>query len=86
MSAMGQKLPRPAPVLMSALPPESGHGLGLPRCPLWARSRHSLGIAVEAPLLHLVEHCGQRCLHFESLLYLVGGDERIFAILEKACH
>jgi hypothetical protein len=34
--------------------------------------------------LHLVKHCGQGCLHFESLLYLVGGDERILAIFEKA--
>jgi hypothetical protein len=35
-------------------------------------------------LLHLVKHRGQSCLHLESLLYLVGGDERILTIFEKA--
>ena len=37
-----------------------------------------------APLLHLVKHRGQTCLHLEGLLYFVGGDERILTIFEKA--
>jgi hypothetical protein len=34
--------------------------------------------------LHLVEHCGQSVLDFESLFYLVCGDERILTIFEEA--
>src|SRR5580700_3759766 len=37
-----------------------------------------------APLLHLVKHRGQTCLHLEGLLYFVGSDERILTIFEKA--
>src|SRR3984957_11828667 len=37
-----------------------------------------------APLLHLVKHRGQTCLHLEGLLYFVGADERILTIFEKA--
>ena len=40
--------------------------------------------STQALLLHLVKHGGQSCLHLEGLLYLVGSDERILTIFEKA--
>src|ERR1700683_1297086 len=46
--------------------------------PLLPGPRHSL------KSLHLIQHSGQSRLHFESLLYLVSGDERILTIFEKA--